>query len=165
MFLFLISLRVVHNLKNLINPSHKSQNASVLYHTMQQFVTEMCTCVHIAVTKFCIVGYLSDALWDLWDGSIGNKPELLYIMTWCWKGNKSLTEPMRPSIVLVICINPPSRVEPCSNIVQSTNIFQGISKECNEIDFILFIVTPLGWVKDSFIVYMPHNLEDGYHVF
>ena len=26
--------------------------------------------VHISVTKWCIVGYLSDALWDLWDGSI-----------------------------------------------------------------------------------------------
>ena len=34
--------------------------------TMQHFVTEMCTCVHISVTKCCIVGYL----WDLWDGSI-----------------------------------------------------------------------------------------------
>ena len=26
--------------------------------------------VHISLTKCCIVGYLSDALWDLWDGSI-----------------------------------------------------------------------------------------------
>ena len=38
---------------------------------MHRFVTEMCTFVHISVTKWCIVGYLSDALWDLWDGSIG----------------------------------------------------------------------------------------------
>ena len=38
--------------------------------TMHHFVTEMCTCVHISVTKWCIVGYLSGALWDLWDGSI-----------------------------------------------------------------------------------------------
>ena len=29
------------------------------------FVTEMCTCVHISATKWCIVRYLSDALWDL----------------------------------------------------------------------------------------------------
>ena len=50
--------------------SHKSRNASVLHPTMQHFVTEMCTCVHISVSKWCIVGYLSDALWDLWDGSI-----------------------------------------------------------------------------------------------
>ena len=34
---------------------------------MHHFVTEMCTCVHISVTKWYIVGYLSDALWDLWD--------------------------------------------------------------------------------------------------
>ena len=53
-----------------IDPFHKSQNAPVPYPIMQHFVTEMCTCVHISVTKCCIVGYLSDALWDLWDGSI-----------------------------------------------------------------------------------------------
>ena len=40
------------------------------YPIMQHFVTEMCTCVPISVTKWCIVGYLSDALWDLWDVSI-----------------------------------------------------------------------------------------------
>ena len=49
---------------------HKSHNAPVPYPTMHHFVTEMCTQVHICVTKWCIVGYLSDALWDLWDGSI-----------------------------------------------------------------------------------------------
>ena len=38
---------------------------------MHHFVSEMCTCVHISVTKWCIVGYLSDALWDLWDGCVG----------------------------------------------------------------------------------------------
>ena len=37
---------------------------------MHHFVTEMCTCVHISVTECCIVGCLSNALWDLWDGSI-----------------------------------------------------------------------------------------------
>ena len=35
-----------------------------------RFVADMCTCVHISVTKWCIVGYLSNALWDLWDWSI-----------------------------------------------------------------------------------------------
>ena len=49
----------------LIDPNHKSQNASVAYPTMQHFVTEMWTCVHISVQK-C----LSDALLDLWDGFI-----------------------------------------------------------------------------------------------
>ena len=49
----------------LIEPSHKSQNASLPYPTMQHLVTEMCTCVHISATKWCIMGYLSGALWDL----------------------------------------------------------------------------------------------------
>ena len=53
-----------------VDQSHKSHNAPVPYPTMHHFLTEMCTCVHISVTKWCIVGYLSDALWDLWDGSI-----------------------------------------------------------------------------------------------
>ena len=53
-----------------IDPFHKSQNASMPYPTMQHFVTEMCTCVLISVKKWCIMGYLCDALWDLWDGSI-----------------------------------------------------------------------------------------------
>ena len=49
---------------------HKSHNTPVLDPTMHHFVTEMCTCVHISVTKWCIVGYLSNALWGLWDGTI-----------------------------------------------------------------------------------------------
>ena len=53
-----------------IDQSHKSHNAPVPYPTMHHFVTEMCTRVHISVTKWCIVGYLPDALWDLWDWSI-----------------------------------------------------------------------------------------------
>ena len=56
---------------SLINPSHKthefwgqvSQNAPF-------FVTEMCTYVHISVTKWCIVGYGTGALWDLGMGPI-----------------------------------------------------------------------------------------------
>ena len=47
-----------------IDPSHKSQNASVPYPTMQHFGTEMCTHVHISVTKWCIAGHLSGELWD-----------------------------------------------------------------------------------------------------
>ena len=53
-----------------IDSTHKSQNAAVPYPTMQYFVTEMCTCVHISVTNCCIVGYGTAAFWDLWDGSI-----------------------------------------------------------------------------------------------
>ena len=65
-----MTLLCPNGLSGVIDPFHKSQNASVLYPTMQHFITEMCTHVHISVTKCCIVGYLSDALWDLWDGSI-----------------------------------------------------------------------------------------------
>ena len=53
-----------------IDPSHKSHHASDKYPTMHHFVSEMCTCVHISVTKWCIVGYGTGALWDLWNGSI-----------------------------------------------------------------------------------------------
>ena len=49
---------------------HNPHNTPVPCPTMQHFVTEMCTCVHISVTKCWIVGYVSDALWDLWDGYI-----------------------------------------------------------------------------------------------
>ena len=40
----------------LIDPSHKSQNASDKYPTMHHFVIEICTHVHISVTKWGIVG-------------------------------------------------------------------------------------------------------------
>ena len=49
------------------------------YPTMHHFVTEMCTYVHISVAIWCIVGCLSDALWDLWDGSIACHIYILYI--------------------------------------------------------------------------------------
>ena len=37
---------------------------------MHHFVTEMCICVHISVKKWCILGYLTSALWDLFDECI-----------------------------------------------------------------------------------------------
>ena len=51
----------------LVYLSHKSHNAPLPYPTAYPFVTEMRSCVHISGTKCCIVGYLSDALWDLFD--------------------------------------------------------------------------------------------------
>ena len=45
--------------------SHKSHNAPFPYPTVHHFVTRICTRVHLSVTKWCIVGYLSDTLWDL----------------------------------------------------------------------------------------------------
>ena len=47
-----------------IDPSHKSRDTPIPYPEMHHFMTEMCTCMHISVTKWCIVGYLSDALWE-----------------------------------------------------------------------------------------------------
>ena len=37
---------------------------------MHHFVTEMCTHVHISVTMWCTVGYSTDALSDMWIGSV-----------------------------------------------------------------------------------------------
>ena len=54
----------------IIDLIHKYHNAQVPHPTMHHFVTEMCTCVHFSVAKWCIVGHLSNALCDLWDGSI-----------------------------------------------------------------------------------------------
>ena len=62
-----------------IDLSHKSHNAPILYPTMHHFVTETCTCVHVSVTKWCIVGYLSNALWDLWEWSIVGWNWLQYV--------------------------------------------------------------------------------------
>ena len=53
-----------------LDPSHKSHNAPYKYPTMHHFVTEMCTQVHISVTKRCIVGYGTGVLWDLCNRSI-----------------------------------------------------------------------------------------------
>ena len=54
-----------HGSNHTIDPSHKSHNASNKYPTMHHFVTEMCTHVHIVVTKWCIVGHGIGALWDM----------------------------------------------------------------------------------------------------
>ena len=54
-----------------IDPSYKTHNASDKYPTRYHFVTEVCTRVHISVTKWCIVRYGTGAMWDLWAGSIG----------------------------------------------------------------------------------------------
>ena len=57
------------------------------YPTVHHFVTEMCTRVHISVTKWCIVGYLSNASWDLCNRpcyhSLG-QPIYLYVYVLCF---------------------------------------------------------------------------------
>ena len=42
------------------------------------FVTEMCTCVHISVTEWCILIYLLNALWHFWDDLITCNKQLIY---------------------------------------------------------------------------------------
>ena len=44
---------------------------------MHHFVTEMCTYVHISITKWCIVGYGTGVSWDLCNKSIGLVPSYL----------------------------------------------------------------------------------------
>ena len=71
----LISLPKYWNSVTLGSPEdlfHKSHDAPVPYPTMHHFVTEMCICVHISVTKWYIVGYLSNTLWNLHYGSINS---------------------------------------------------------------------------------------------
>ena len=61
-----VNLRVLKpKYPGIINPFHQSQNALEKYPRMHHFVTEMCTHVHISVTKCCIVGFGTIALWDL----------------------------------------------------------------------------------------------------
>ena len=80
---------------SMINPSHKSHNASDKYPTVtiHHFVTEMCTHVHISVTNWCIVGYGTGALLDLCNRSIDYKSSLIQVMPWCWSGNQPLLWP------------------------------------------------------------------------
>ena len=61
-----------------------SPDMSATYHVNNRDISQIPQCtnsishytpfcyrnVHISVTKCCIVWYLTDALWDLWDGSI-----------------------------------------------------------------------------------------------
>ena len=56
---------------------NKSHNAPIPHPTIHHFITVKCLRVHISVTKWCIVGYLSDALWDMWEGSIASFQRIL----------------------------------------------------------------------------------------
>ena len=50
------------------------------YPIMQSFVTEMCTHVHISVTKCCIAGYGTGALWDLRERSVIYRARALLLL-------------------------------------------------------------------------------------
>ena len=47
-----------------ISPCSSSMSHNAL------FITELCTCVQISITKLCIVRYMPNAFRDLWDGFI-----------------------------------------------------------------------------------------------
>ena len=54
------------------------------------FCTEMCTRMHIFVTKWCIVGSGTGALWDLWDSRVcsqrhGTKSYIEKKTSPCWR--------------------------------------------------------------------------------
>ena len=84
------------------DPSHRSHNVLDQYPTMHHFVTEMCTHVHISVTKWCIVGYGIGA-WDLhyWSSVQGTHhcisftAQNLNNMMASWHGNTfCITDPL-----------------------------------------------------------------------
>ena len=66
-----------HNNKPVTKIQQCTSPITFPYPTMPNLVTEMCTCVNISVAKQFIVEYLSDALWDLLDGTIS----LMYMWT------------------------------------------------------------------------------------
>ena len=69
---FPVLLRIIYSIAfGIIVPSHKSHSAPDKYSTIHHVVTEKCTCVHISVTTWCIVGCWTGALWDLCNRSIG----------------------------------------------------------------------------------------------
>ena len=86
---------------------HKSHNAPVPYPIMLHLVTEMCIPVHISVTKWCVVGYLYDALWDLWDGSMWHQYQQV-LLSWqcdhdCTSVMESIVKIMDKIIKLIYC--------------------------------------------------------------
>ena len=69
---------------------HKPVAQIPQYPTVHHFATEMCTCVHISVTKWCIVGHLTNASWTFLMGlletfDIVSLPHvLLYLLSVGW---------------------------------------------------------------------------------
>ena len=57
---------------------------------MHHFVMEMCTDVHISVTKWCIVGYGTGALWDSCNWFIDGSHNALYNRLWHHHQNAAL---------------------------------------------------------------------------
>ena len=60
----ILAVDIISHGLHLTNPAMIRQISTVLH-----FVTEMCMHAHISVTRWCIVGYETSALWELWDWS------------------------------------------------------------------------------------------------
>ena len=63
---FLQSTHVLNITKHSFTPL----SATTKFSTIIKAVMTSCKCAHISVSKWYIVGHLSDALWDLWDQSV-----------------------------------------------------------------------------------------------
>ena len=99
--------------------------------------------MHLSVTKWCIVGYLSDAFWDLWDGTI-------VITTKHWESPSSygLHSPCNIVMTLIVSVAFTRPVlyhyESHSSCVHS---FCGLHSNCN-VSFVKFVYI---YYKDSLI--------------
>ena len=91
---------------NLVTPIALAHSV-LLYRTTHHFVTEMCTPVHISVTIWWIMGYLSNALWDLWDeyykSHASDKSYRNFVSFLA--ATKHLYEWFSPSVCLSVCLS------------------------------------------------------------
>ena len=53
----------------MINTISQIPQCTIIYSSVP-FLANVCTCLHISATKWCIVRYFSDELWGLWECSI-----------------------------------------------------------------------------------------------
>ena len=73
-------------------------------------------CCHFTMTKsnslYCkkIVSFIQISLKIVSKGPIYNKPALVYVMAWCWVGNKPLSDRWWPGLLMHKCISRPKWV-------------------------------------------------------
>ena len=62
-------------------------------------------------------------------GQINNIPALVYIMAWCWPGDKPLSEPMMVSLLMPICITRPQWVNTGSRSCQQAITWSNVDPD------------------------------------
>ena len=87
----------------LLDLLYKSHNTPVPYPSIAPFCNRN---VHISGTKCCIVGYMPDALWDLWDGSLKLHFERLHFEMFKDKAPSLMEVPLTSE-----CISGPAEVD------------------------------------------------------